>query len=111
MDDVLNTAHRSILVIFNTEAKEVSFVGSPTAEDDTMIIYTDSTGCGQGARWPHVGWCGCGTCADLEPGRIFSPSPATQPAAAGAMVSLYQVNVDKMCRHGWAEAEAQPLEW
>ena len=91
----------------DTEAEEVSFFGSPNAS----VIYTDSTGCGQGARWPHVGWCGCGTCADLEPGRIFSPSPATQPAAAGAMVSLYQVNVDKMCRHRWAEAEDQPLEW
>ena len=38
MDDVLNTAHRSILMMFDTdtEAKEVSFVGSPNAADDTM---------------------------------------------------------------------------
>ena len=46
VDDILNTAHRSILMMFDTEAKEVSFVGSPNAADDTMDIYTDTTGCG-----------------------------------------------------------------
>ena len=35
------------------EAKEVSFVRSPNAADDTVDIYTDSSG--QGARWPNVG--------------------------------------------------------